>query len=329
MTDNSSLLAYLVPRLTNQVENAATDSLAYILNRSPESMQALNDLLQGGGFSIESVARVETQVTYEDGSRPDMVGYDAHHLKRLLVEVKFWHALTEDQASGYARQFDSSGPAVLMFIAPESRVPTLWAGIARQLEKQAVLEHITSDRGMERAKVVDGSLAEKGVELQVALVSWARLLDRLDAVGGDDDVRSDIRQLRGLAQAQDLQAFLPIHSEELGPNLGNRLVWYTQLVDDVIRRGVDQAWMDIKRLQAASQWYGYGRYFRFDGVEGYCWFGVNFEKWAYYGDTPLWLHRFDGNQSIGWIPIYPKLGVEYHEVLDDVVSKLRAEASVQ
>ena len=329
MTDNSSLLAYLVPRLTNQVENAATDSLAYILNRSPESMQALNDLLQDGGFSIESVARVETQVTYEDGSRPDMAGYDAHHLKRLLVEVKFWHALTEDQASGYARQFDSSGPAVLMFIAPESRVPTLWAGIARQLEKQAVLEHITSDRGMERAKVVDGSLAEKGVELQVVLVSWARLLDRLDAVVGDDDVRSDIGQLRSLAQAQDLQAFLPIHSEELGPNLGNRLVWYTQLVDDVIRRGVDQAWMDIKRLHATSQWYGYGRYFRFDGVEEYCWFGVNFERWAYYGDTPLWLQRLDGNRSIGWTPIYLKLGVEYHEVLDDVVSQLREEAAVQ
>ena len=329
MSDNSSLMAYLVPRLTNQVENAATDALAYILNRSAESMQALNDLLREGGFAIEPIARVETQVTYEDGSRPDMAGYDARQLKRLLVEVKFWHALTDDQASGYARQFDSPGPAVLMFIAPESRVPSLWAGIARQLGNQGVLEHIASDRGTERAKVVDECLAKNGVDLHVALVSWARLLDWLDVVVGDDDVRSDIRQLRGLAQAQDLQAFLPIHSQELGPNLGNRLVWYTQLVDDVIHRGVDKAWMDIKGLQARSQWYGYGRYFRFVGVEGYCWFGVNFERWAYYGDTPLWLHRFDGNQSLGWTPIYPKLGVEYHEVLDDVVSKLRAEAAVQ
>ncbi len=329
MVDNSSLMAYLVPRLTNQVENAATDSLAYILNRSAEPMQALNELLREGGFAIEPIARVDTQVTYEDGSRPDMAGYDAHHLKRLLVESKFWHALTEDQASGYARQFDSPGPAVLMFIAPESRVPTLWAGIVRQLEKQGALEHIASARGMERAKVVDECLAKRGVDLHVALVSWASLLDRLAAGVGDDDVRSDIRQLRGLAQKQDLQAFLPIHSEELGPNLGHRLGWYRQLVDDVVHRGVDQAWMDIKGLIVAAQWYGYGRYFRFNGVEGYCWFGVNYERWANYGDTPLWLQRFKGDKPIGWTPIYLKLGVEYHEVLDDVVSKLRAQAAIQ
>ena len=34
MPDNVTLMAYLVPRLTRQVENAATDALAYILNGS-------------------------------------------------------------------------------------------------------------------------------------------------------------------------------------------------------------------------------------------------------------------------------------------------------
>ena len=59
MSDDSSLMAHLVPRLTSrQVENAATDALAYILNTSDGTMQALNDLLREGGFAIEPVARV-------------------------------------------------------------------------------------------------------------------------------------------------------------------------------------------------------------------------------------------------------------------------------
>ena len=129
MADDSTLMAYLVPKLTSQVENAATDALAYILNRSAGSMQALNELLGEGGFDIEPVTRVETQVTYEDGSRPDMAGYDKGNVVRLLVEAKFWAALLEGQASGYAQQFDQPGPAVLLFIAPQLRFPTLWTEI--------------------------------------------------------------------------------------------------------------------------------------------------------------------------------------------------------
>ena len=140
MADNSTLMAYLVPRLTVQVENAATDALAYILNRSAGSMQALNELLGEDGFNIQPIARVETQVTYEDGSRPDMAGYDADSVKRLLVEAKFWAALLQGQASGYVQQFDHSGPAALLFIAPELRIPTLWTEIRRQMEEQGGLE---------------------------------------------------------------------------------------------------------------------------------------------------------------------------------------------
>ena len=336
MADNATLIAYLVPRLTRQVENAATDALNYILNRDTGSMQALNDLLREGGFDIEPIARVETQVTYEDGSRPDMAGYDEDNVKRVLVEAKFWAALLEDQASGYARQYDQPGPTVLLFISPEIRIPTLWAEIRRQMEKQCKLEPIDSPLGVQRAKVID-------TELQLILISWARLLDRMDALAGDDGVKSDIRQLRGLAQVQDAQAFLPIHSEELGPDFGRRVVWYNQLVDDVVgSRGVPEKWMDTQGLQATAQRYGYGRYFRFPGVPLYFWFGVNHDMWARSGDTPLWLRAYDSNQvsmyeigrelnvqvQDGWIPVHLKTGVEYPEVLDDVVSQLKVIAKI-
>ena len=283
MTDTDTLMAYLIPRLTNQVENAATDALAYILNRSTLSLQALNNLLQEGDYDIEPIARVETQVTYEDGSRPDLTGYDKRGVKRLLVEAKFWAALLDDQASGYARQFDQTGSAVLLFVSPEIRIPTLWAEITRQLEKQSPLEVIDSPSGVRRAKVI-------GADRHVVLVSWTRLLDSMAALAGDASVQADIQQLRGLAQRQDAESFSPIHSEDLSPNFGRRVIGYNQLVDDVVdSRGVQEQWMDIDALRATPQRYGYGRYFRFSGVSGSCWFGINHERWARSGDTPLWL----------------------------------------
>lgn len=318
MSDDSTLLAHLVPRLTSQVENAATDALGYILNKSGSSMQALNDLLQEGGFAIEPIAKVETQVTYEDGSRPDMVGYDENNVQRLLVEAKFWATLLEGQASGYAQQFDQPGPAVLLFISPETRIPTLWAEVGRQFENESVsLEQIDLRQGIQRAKL-------PGTERHVMLVSWTLLLDRMDAMTGDDGVRTDIRQLRGIAQAQDAQAFLPIRSEELSPSLGRRVLWYNQIVDDVVEsKGVPEGWMNTKRLNVTPQWYGYGRYFRSTDGEGLVfWFGVNHYRWASNGDTPLWLIPA-GGEAKDWMPIYPKLGVEYPEVLDDVASQLK------
>ena len=318
MADNSTLMAYLVPKLTVQVENAATDALAYILNRSAGSMQALNELLREGGFNIKPIARVATQVSYEDGSRPDMAGYDKGNAVRLLVEAKFWAALLEGQASGYAQQLDQSGPAALLFVAPELRFPTLWTEIRRQMAEQGGLELLDAPPGVRRARV-------NGTERHVMLVSWVRLLDRMDALAGDEGVKSDIGQLRGLAQTQDAQAFLPIHAEELGPDIGLRAMWFRQLVDDVVdSRGVRDRWMDIQRMRATPQRYGYGRNFRFPGAERASWFGVNHERWSSNADTPLWLCEYDASWVAHWTPIYPKLGVEYQEVLDDVASQLKA-----
>ena len=340
MSDNRTLLAYLVPRLTGQVENTATDALGYILNKSATSMDALNDLLQQDDFDIPPISRVETQVTYEDGSRPDMAGYDQANAKRLLVESKFWAALLEGQASGYLNQFDQPGPAVLLFIAPDLRIETLWSEITRQIGQRnpgAKLDPTSSSDGLRSAMVA-------GAEKRLMLISWVKLLDSMAAATGDEGVKSDIRQLRGLAMRQDAEAFLPMRSEELGPDLALRMVGYTVLVDDVVdARGVPDKWMTTRGLRATPQWYGYGRYFRFAGVPGDFWFGINYELWAGSADTPLWLwdrkSRFQArtdeilkelNVQVqdDWVPIYPKMGVEYHAVLDDVASQLKAVAKI-
>lgn len=338
MADYSSLMAHLVPRLTSQVENAATDALAYILNRSEGAIQALNDLLREGGFDIEPIVRVETQVSYPDGSRPDMAGYDKTDAARLLVEAKFWASLLEGQASWYARLLDQPGPATLLFIAPEPRLPTLWAEVHRQMEQQSRLEPIESPSGMQRAKVI---WAEQGeTEIHLLLVSWVRLLDRIEVSSEDDGVKSDIRQLRGFAQSQGDKGFLPIGSEEMSPSLARRMFWYNQLVDDAVwSKGIHDGWIDSSKTRATSQRYGYGTFFRLSESNVDFWFGVNHDRWAGSGDTPLWLNcqwlnrsGFDldevGRQlnvqfEDNWLPIYLKTGVEYDEVLDGVVSQLK------
>ena len=317
MSDDATLMAHLIPRITNQVEDAATDALGYILNRSASSREALTDLLREGGFKMPAIARVATQVA-EDGMRPDMAGYDEAGVKRLVVESKFWAPLLVGQASEYIQQFDAKGPTALLFIAPESRLETLWAEVVRQMREESPETTLTSEttmNGWRSAKV-------KGIERRLALVSWDRLLRGMaERAAGDDSTVADIRQLRGLTRSRAGAAFPPVRAEELSPDFARRAVGYTRLVDDVVTRGIAQGWMSTENLRATPKRYGYGRYFWFVETGKCFWFGVNHLRWARRGDTPLWMQRWsDGAWSP---PIYVKVGVEYHEVLDDVTSQVK------
>ena len=348
MDNESTLLAHLVPRFTSRGEDAATEALAFILNKSEACRRALDNLLSEDGFSLAPITRFETQVTYEDGSRPDMAGYDGQGGKRLLVESKFWAALLEGQASGYLGQLEASGPGILLFIAPGTRIETLWAEIRRQMNadpKSVGLESVETGDRMRRAVVTDS-------EKRVSLVSWDLVLDRLTAaVPADSQVASDIRQLLGYAQEQDLDPFQPIQSSELSPSLARRLRWFNQLIDDVVARGVDKGWMSTQGLRATPQRAGYGQYLQFVDDSGVrtpysCFLCVSLDYWATEGDTPLWLwigsttepvRRLRGSDNSLvvledgdglWTPIHLKVSVEYHHVLDDAVDQLRRIAEV-
>lgn len=343
MADESSLLAYLVPRLTSRGEDTATDALAFILNKSEACRDALDNLLSEEDLGLEPITRFETQVTYKDGSRPDMVGYDSRGNARLIVESKFWAALLEGQASGYFKQLEEPGPGVLLFIAPGTRLETLWAEIERQMEvaKDPVqLKPVEALDRMRKAGVRDSAN-------RVMLVSWDLVLDRLaSAVPADSQVASDLRQLRGFVEEQDLDAFQPIQPEELGPSFPRRIRWLNHLIDDVVNRGIEKGWISVKGLKATPQRAGYGRYLRFladsGGRTSYDSFlCVTVDYWATMGDTPIWLwigwqaesdfQSRDGSSSLTvfedssglWTPIYLELGVEYHGVLADVESQLR------
>ncbi len=338
MSEETTLLAHLVPRMTSRIEDTATDALAFILNRSGDCREAFNRMLREAGFKVEPIVRFQTQVTYEDGSRPDMNGYDKDDAKRLLVESKFWATLLQGQANGYFEQLEEDGSALLLFIAPESRLITLWAEIERQMKDAGkLIVPMDTHESMRKARIAD---SDKGL----ILVSWSQLLRHLvDSASGDSQAVSDVQQLRGLAQRQDDEAFQPIHSGELAPALPRRLRGINRPIDQVIRQGRREIGITTANLRATPQRDGYGRYFRFTNIQGDLFLGVNYRLWSTRGDTPLWLwisgsvpvdvdrlrekapqpEQHEGGRP-SYIPIHLKTGVEHQAVLDDVVSQIKA-----
>ena len=329
MADNDTLLAYLVPKLTSKVEDSATEALAYILNRSDASRKALADLV---GIGAADIGRVETQETAPDRSRPDLVCFDTSNEKRIIVEAKFWAGLMDNQPNAYLEQLPETGRSALLFVAPDVRINTLWASINDMASEGRIqLEPVDSPDRIPTARV-------SGAERHLMLVSWTRMLNGMLAVAENSDISADVLQLRGLAQRQDEEAFLPLHSEELGPAFARRMSGFVRLVNDAVdARGVRQGFMSIQGLRATPQQYGYGRYFRFSGTEEDWWFGINHEQWATGGDTPLWLTQYERDIKISleevidrtkfrvdgrWVSIYLKTGVEYDAVLDDVARQL-------
>ena len=64
------------------------------------------------------------------GERLDLVAYDAGGSERVLIEAKFWAGLTDNQPNTYlARLLRAGEPAVLLFVAPEQRLVTVWTEI--------------------------------------------------------------------------------------------------------------------------------------------------------------------------------------------------------
>ena len=203
------------------------------------------------------------------------------------------------------------------------------------------LEILVTPRRIRRAKV-------ESSDKQLLLTSWSHLLDGMStAVTGDSTVSSDIQQLRGLATYQDETAFLPIHPDEFGLEMPRRIRGLNQLIDDaVLAHGVKQGWMSTKGLQARAQKEGYGRYFSFTDIPGWLFLGIDYSLWATSGDTPLWLMmkkkvpvdngevpdktrypvKYEGAgvfSGCSMVPIHLRTGVEYQQVLTDVVDQIK------
>ena len=356
----TSMLAHLANRFTNLTETLATEALGYILSQSAPARGALQDMLMTGGADIDPITRVVTEfeinVKAKDDAkarkaRIDLVGFCEGDAKRALIEVKFWAGLTENQPNTYLDELlKNDKPSALLFVAPESRLETLWPEIIRlaNAAKRFMLgaEMVDAETNLRSAVVKGGH--------RLMLTSWRAMLREMSRKAvGDVTVVKDIEQLQALCDQQDRAAFLPLNAGELGPGFSKRAIDLYYLFHAVINRVHKEGIANGKRLAMAKLEANFGRYTRLGDSEvvGVVWIGIHYEFGTRHRETPFWVilgwgggrieeirerldaaRRRDGldyidteynKTPVSLIPIHLPTGVEYEVVLNSVVGQIR------
>ncbi len=290
-TNRRTLLAQLAPMFGPQTENLAVEALGHILSGSEAARSALSELLRAGGAGIGQVAQVRTQDAGDDGARPDLVGSDQDGEDRVLIEAKFWAGLTANQPGGYLKRLKSAPqPSALLFVAPAQRLDSLWPELCRLSESLSDVVLDSDAEGLQSARIGGGPY--------LMLTSWRTLLGRMAgkvSAAADAHTEIDIRQLQGLAEQQDKEAFLPLRQEELGPQLPRRVIDLTGIVDEVVGRVKKTEWVSTKGAKLVGTATSYGIWLTFPRAKAVfgkfsSYFGVDYGCWARYRDTPLWLN---------------------------------------
>ena len=169
-----------------------------------------------------------------------------------------------------------SANGVLVFICPDLRITSLKGGIIKALNDDGF--SYTEDN----KKI---NISNKSI----LIYSWENILDtfELDIDNTDFSVRSDINQLRGLCERIDNEAFLPINSKDLSPEIPRRILSYQTIISKTIDRLVNELGFSIKNYKKTPQWYGLSRFV--DKKTFTMALEVNLEYWSKYADTPIWL----------------------------------------
>lgn len=337
MAESDTLLANLIPQITDRVEDAAVAALGYILGESKASLAALNSLVRTDGVNMPEIVRIQTQVGGGDKTRPDLSGIDKDGKERLLAEAKFGAALTENQPNAYLNRLPEDGPSVLLFVAPRVRIPALWPELQRRAGQE--LGPNVRDESAPNAAV-------NGTEKRLLLLSWDSLLhgmaERSKAENEPPGIYANIQQLLGLAQRMGSSRFLPLRAEELRSEIGRRIKDFYDLYIDATNRMAVNEGLFSGIGPVTGTWNSNGRYITVSGIAA--WFGIYYPLWGSGNcdDTPLWLQlreaspdllnkisaRLGLRASSNYFPIFLKTGVERDAVLDDIVSQLKAIAEV-
>ena len=333
MTSRPTLLAHLAYKLSPQPETVATEALGHILRGSESARAALQEFLLSAGADVGRINTVGTEVRGDGGERPDLACTDGDGRERVLIEVKFWAPLTENQPAAYLARLPDDRASALLVIAPSARLETLWP------ELRARAAELLTGTG---SSVSETRWISVGDNRNLIMTSWSSFLTRLAGAIEDKQAVSDIRQLQGLAEQQDSEEFLPLRAEQLSSEVPRLILNLDRLVDEVSSRIFTTDWADRDRMQ--KRWEGGP--FQYMTVAGFsAWFGVNYRFWKQYEITPLWfgfqdsawekeeqilrslkpLRHKDPPQYFeeeGIIPIRLQTGIEYDKVVDDVVGQL-------
>ena len=242
-----SVFAHIVFRRSLAPEPAATQALEYIL-QDPIARNEFVAMFKPTGVSFESKS-VESEKAYGDG-QPDLTIYDSTGKHRLFVENKFWAGLTPAQPVTYLDQLPRDDEiSGLVFIVPEDRVRSIWVELRRRSNDADL--HVVEDNvgAMPSARLSDNRV--------MTVTHWQRVLDRLAEI---DSVREDVRQLWALTKRMDVDAFLPVGTDELtNIEVPRRLINYSDLVEPIVEELKIRGLADTQGLNPSHGYHTAGR----------------------------------------------------------------------
>ena len=201
MAEAKSLLSRIARGYAAGREDAATEALCFIVSRSDSARDEFAKFLGYNGKPLP-IASFRTQELV-NGAFPDMACFDDDGNHVAFVESKFWASLTSNQPVTYWKALPDDRPAVLLFLAPASRIARidkgwLWYDLVERLRDDS------QNLGPVNWRESDGLVraTSKDDQRRLMLTSWELLLDRLaERTVKDADFKAcfEIAELRGLA----------------------------------------------------------------------------------------------------------------------------------
>lgn len=272
-----SLLGSLYTHIRGSQEDIATLSMHYLISNSAVVREAFNEYV---GRTLETEIPGAThyicQATGEKQERPDMAGA-ADGKEIVLIESKFYAALTENQPVTYIERLRKEGGKGLLFIVPERRKRALWHEIREQFTFPV-------------ENVNDFCCEFSGVKL--GITSWESLLDYLDYLVSvkAPEFKADLHQLVGFYKEIEDTAFIPLQPEDLGQDVARNFERFFSIIDATYEALRSDSTLNFeKRSQTNSYRMGYWTGLRLDGFD----LGINFsiDRWKETSSvsTPFWL----------------------------------------
>lgn len=248
-----TLLGQFYTRIKGSQEDIASEGLTYVLQRSKNARITINNIIKNEcGFELPDLD-FHSQNVGEKLERPDISGFDDDGKERIIFEAKFWASLTESQPIEYLnRLVDNS---VLIFVCPTLRVRPIYSELLRRM-------HTASLKFQQNDSTNSIILFDYK---HILIKTWDEVLGtiRIQLLQENNhQLLSDIDQIIGFCEIIDKNAFLPIQSEELSPQIPKRINSYYVVVDKIVSEIKKTGKFNTDRLKVTPQTWGYRRYVR-------------------------------------------------------------------
>jgi hypothetical protein len=275
----TSLLAQFYNKIKGSQEDIASEGLVYILKNSISARKSLKVFTFNTDVEFGNL-NYSTQNTGEKLERPDISGYDREGKEMVIIESKFWAALTDNQPVEYLSRLGEN--SVLLFVCPDLRVRPIFDEIQRRISEENI--SFTPDANSHNL-LLDGNK-------HILIKTWSQIIEVIRFALIEENNKallSDLDQIEGFCKTIDSVSFLPFASEDFAPSNAKRINSYYDLLDKVTDELVKRQPANIIGLNRTPLRNGYRRYLRFPNIKKGIALDVRFDLWEKSAQTPFWI----------------------------------------